>query len=376
MVDWTKYNPNEAVTKHYLGKAVKYQQEYNLEKTTPLGHNDETDAFRHAFMQGDFTWRSRGLGDNTGYKLAKFIGDDHESDKHKSPKMTKEQWAKEKNMDLWNNEVGRKTALEIKNKTVNKNLSQKQFEDLLAKELAQKIKDGELITNPNDKRVFKDAESFSKQWQKYYEKFKKSNTPTKNTGLSNSDDVADKLVTPKPDPTQVAYPNYPTPGAVDTGAILGAMIGDSIMALLGAIVGGVAGGGGSGSATGSSSNAYANGAWDSSTGQSFKFHTGGVVPGNGEVMSVLMGGETVRTKAQEDDLQQQLVKNHIENYAPMVCGENAQGNSNEQKQSASSQQSKPIHQQLTKDDEIYILNLVVDALARNRMGLRNQIKAL
>lgn len=101
------------------------------------------------------------------------------------------------------------------------------------------------------------------------------------------------------------------------------------------------------------------------------FHSGATVPGQGEMLAVLKGGETVRTKAQEDELQQNLHNQLIGNTAPTVCGSDR-----EQNQNVSQESKKPIHQQLTKDDEMFFLRLVADAIERNRCGLRNQIKAV
>lgn len=145
---------------YYIYKAVEYQQKYNL-KITPdtLGHNDETDAFRHAFMQGSFTWKARATGKTGSYDITKYIGDDHEKDANKSQNMSIEQWRKEKNMDLWNNEIGRQTALSLERRLGPKyyTMSQKEFEDMLATELVKQIRSCKLITGLDDKRNYKDS---------------------------------------------------------------------------------------------------------------------------------------------------------------------------------------------------------------------------
>lgn len=54
-MDWINQQKEEYTkntSEYYTQKAVEYQQEYGFKKTTKWGHNDETDAFRHAFMQG------------------------------------------------------------------------------------------------------------------------------------------------------------------------------------------------------------------------------------------------------------------------------------------------------------------------------------
>lgn len=123
----------------------KYQQKLKL-KMTPgtIGYNDETDAFRHSLMMAYYTLK---YGDFAAHKIGDFHEDEGEA---------RGQDPKEKNMDLWNNAIGRQTAKEIKKEMKGKEqfFSFDQLVDIIAVRLRDKIKNGELITDINDKRDF------------------------------------------------------------------------------------------------------------------------------------------------------------------------------------------------------------------------------
>ncbi len=71
-------------------------------------HNDDSDAFRHAYVSGTFTMEY-------GSTVAKKLGDQHEKE-HPNPD-------KEKTMDLWNNNIGRKYGKKSKiQKTTSRNV--------------------------------------------------------------------------------------------------------------------------------------------------------------------------------------------------------------------------------------------------------------
>lgn len=131
-------------------KTAKYQQKFNL-KMNPntVGHNDETDAFRHAFMQAYLTFK-------VGKGIAEWIGDDHEKDENKGLRMSDDQWKKEKNMDLWNNAIGREIAEEVKGeiKGIENAFTKEQTEDMIAVKIRDRIRNGDMITDLNDKRDF------------------------------------------------------------------------------------------------------------------------------------------------------------------------------------------------------------------------------
>ena len=126
----------------------KYQKIYKfkIDKTRP-GHefwNNEADAFKHTFGSALMEFEMGSLGSLAG-------GIYHE---YKTDNNPKDEW----NMDSWNNREGRKIAEEIKKEYGEKEfrkLSQKEQEDIIAHKVMIKMKNGDLITNPNDKRRFK-----------------------------------------------------------------------------------------------------------------------------------------------------------------------------------------------------------------------------
>ena len=120
------------------------KHEYSYSNT----HNNEADAFKHAFMQA--------------YLMivhpkhpAKLFGDYHEYvEGYKNDK-------RENNMDLWNNAIGREVVNNIKAVFGNdyNNYSQEELLDIAADSICKRMKKGDLITNPyEDKRQFKNME--------------------------------------------------------------------------------------------------------------------------------------------------------------------------------------------------------------------------
>ena len=223
----------------------------------------------------------------------------------------------------------------------------------------------------------------------YLKDFHDDTSTSESTGLSNSPDVANALIK-TPDPSAVAsqdaFLQYmqvlgqlgqtTSVGGANFG-MLGGLANLAIGAAIGGAVGNLVGSiKNPGVPTGVGTSITSPGYSLSTSAKLMKFHTGGAVPGQGDVLTVLKGGETVRTKAQEEELQQELYKKHLENFAPMVCGGPQQTNSNQSSTQKNEQSQKPIHQQITKDDEMFILNLVADAIDRNRLGLRTKIQAV
>ena len=216
-------------------------------------------------------------------------------------------------------------------------------------------------------------------------------------GLSNSAGVAEQLIE-KVDPTKIAITALPI--VMPTPSVFGAVmnmvtplanIGLSAFgswtggALLGKLAGEPTKGVGNGAANSigkSLTKAVGNktlqnmGTMLSVYGKmmngmdSMRYHTGGVIPGEGDVMTILKGGETVRTKAQEKELQERLYKNY--GIAPMVCGEPIQP----QEPTQTQKNQKSLHQQITREDENFFINLIADAIDRNRLGLRVKLQSL
>ena len=99
-----------------------------IELSSTDTHNTELDAFRHAYTSGRFTQRySEEIADILG-RMNELLGGNPDA---------------EKNMDLWNNEVGRKCGKKTKSKQE------------LASQLKKALERGELIITPADSRKFK-----------------------------------------------------------------------------------------------------------------------------------------------------------------------------------------------------------------------------
>ena len=128
-----------------LKQTYKYQKIYNFDMGTgtEATHNNEADAFKHAFM-------SAYLSIVNGKSYSQMAGDWHEYiDGFSGPR-------NERNMDLWNNSVGREIAEKIKSNlgsNYNKYTLQEKL-DFASDEIIERMRSGELITNPNDKRQF------------------------------------------------------------------------------------------------------------------------------------------------------------------------------------------------------------------------------
>lgn len=124
-----------------------YQKIYGFETRNKKGNefwNNEADAFKHTFGSALMTFSMGDFGSLAG-------GINHEISTKNNPP---DEW----NMDSWNNHQGRLIAKEIKKEYGEDNflkLTRKKREDIIAHKVMVKMKNGELITNPNDKRNYK-----------------------------------------------------------------------------------------------------------------------------------------------------------------------------------------------------------------------------
>ncbi|MBR1775717.1 hypothetical protein IJ750_01415 [bacterium] len=140
--------PKQVFTNHMVAVTSKAIRRYGLE-VNEKGEavDNEADAFRHTYMQ---CWLAYRFGDI----VAKFLGDDHERGKDPDTDSST-------NMDLWNNQIGRELAHEIKEE-YGKDLSlfDSQFlENFTMQKVMEKIRKGEVITNPKtDKRKYSNME--------------------------------------------------------------------------------------------------------------------------------------------------------------------------------------------------------------------------
>ena len=135
---------------------VKYQKQYGFQIGTGehATWNNEADAFKHTYMQALISIKTNDV-------ISKGIGYYHEME-------VPETVHGERNMDLWNNVIGREIADDIKKvwgKSLEK-LPQEDVEDMIAQKVVAKMKQGELITHPSDKRSF---------WNMKYERIKPEN---------------------------------------------------------------------------------------------------------------------------------------------------------------------------------------------------------
>ena len=129
----------------YLGKSYKYGEKYNLKKgPVKSGWNDEIDAFRHCFSQALLTLK---FSENFAQKFGTVYEIQDDILDHQDPE--------QRNMDQWNNAVGRDVAQEVQKEISGKKLTPQEIEDIVAEKVYKHMKNGDLITNPfTDKRKF------------------------------------------------------------------------------------------------------------------------------------------------------------------------------------------------------------------------------
>ncbi len=151
-----------------VSKTWKYQKRFGFETNPKKGHefwNVEADAFKHAFGSAIMYFRYGNLGST-------LAGIYHESQTKNNPEG---EW----NMDSWNNEQGRKVAQEIVEE-YGKDFYDKnpeKCENIMAAKIVSRMKSGELITHPKDKRKYRGP------IETVYKKVtdKRDNSGTKNT---------------------------------------------------------------------------------------------------------------------------------------------------------------------------------------------------
>ena len=139
-----------------FNEAGNYQKIYGYETNPDPNHaswNNEADAFKHAFMQA--------IGVQRYYvPTAAIFAKGHEL----NGKVNKGQPEAEENMDNWNNRVGREIGLELREMLRNdpgaKN--DRYIKNLAAELVMQKMREGKLITSPDDPRKFVENKLFTK----------------------------------------------------------------------------------------------------------------------------------------------------------------------------------------------------------------------
>lgn len=168
---------------NYTGKSERYGEKYGLKKN-PIkpGWNDEIDAFRHTFMQAMLSLKigetaARRLG--TAYEI---YGDKADEQKHS-----------ERNMDQWNNAVGRDIAREVKTIIEGKDYTPEEIEDIVAEKVMQRMRKGDLITDPSDKRKFYERSFMDRILHPKNRVFYKGENITMND-LENNPDMMDSYL--------------------------------------------------------------------------------------------------------------------------------------------------------------------------------------
>ena len=85
--------------------------------------------------------------------MTKYLGDRHEHGNNPDIR-------RDTNMDLWNNQIGREIAEEMSEK-YSRDIEVYDldwFDEIAEKKIVEKIRNGELITDPSDKRSYKNME--------------------------------------------------------------------------------------------------------------------------------------------------------------------------------------------------------------------------
>ncbi|MCD8378167.1 MAG: hypothetical protein LUB59_05190, partial [Candidatus Gastranaerophilales bacterium] len=136
-------------SREMVNDTLRYQKKYNFgtSEGKEATHNNESDAFKHAYMQAYLTCRHNA-------PIAAAFGWGHEilGNLNGQPNA-------EYQMDIRNNEIGREIGLEVKKELEKQNLSPKtdinEMKDIIAEKVFNNIKSGRLITSPNDERAQK-----------------------------------------------------------------------------------------------------------------------------------------------------------------------------------------------------------------------------
>ena len=145
MTNYKNEKSYEQAKQDMVDKTYGYALKKKLKITdNTKGWNDEADAFRHAFMEASLVLKYGNL-------LASSFGWQHEI----SGNIINKQDSRESNMDTWNNAVGREIGQEVKEEIKDKNYSQQKIDDLIAEKVYNRLKNGELITDLDDKRDYK-----------------------------------------------------------------------------------------------------------------------------------------------------------------------------------------------------------------------------
>ena len=131
-----------------LDATYKAQKKYGFEigSGEHATWNNEADAFKHAYMSWYLSYAD-------GDFISKYLGDMHENETPNAP-------LGERNMDLWNNEIGREIAYDMKQRFGEGAmfLGEDRIEKYAVEKIIEKMNNGELITHPDDPRKYENME--------------------------------------------------------------------------------------------------------------------------------------------------------------------------------------------------------------------------
>ena len=128
-----------------LRDTAKFQEKYGFEVgSNGSAHNNESDAFRHVYMQAYLTLRYNDFA-------AEQLGNYHEWDGN----MRNNQNKAEEIMDLHNNSIGREIGNEIKNEHKNEKINpdSPEIKEIIARKVAERMQTGKLILDPSGRRT-------------------------------------------------------------------------------------------------------------------------------------------------------------------------------------------------------------------------------
>ena len=158
-------------------KTWEYQKKYGFETSPRKGHefwNNEADAFKHTFGSADMYFNMGNAGSIVG-------GIVHENETPHNPYY---EW----NMDSWNNAQGREIAKEIE-KEYGKdfyNLPPQTRDDIIAAKVMDRMRSGQLITNPNDTRKY---DNFFEKSVRKIKQLQEGNPTGHAANLDNADHI-------------------------------------------------------------------------------------------------------------------------------------------------------------------------------------------
>ena len=126
---------NNEEKEYILKKAMEYQKILNIENEGG-GWNDTTDGFRHAWGSAYLALKYNDLISNAATSAYEFMEHSYQPQE-------------EKEMDIWNNKIGREIAKELSKeyKDIDKTFTWQSIEDLIAVKALEKIENNELMTS-------------------------------------------------------------------------------------------------------------------------------------------------------------------------------------------------------------------------------------